>query len=189
MTPDSGSRNTSLLISPLWQLVGSARSPVCWAGTDCTLVSHKDSLGISMFLHWWDMGKVMRAFVYLTRAWVVAGWLKHKVCYGEIDHLKNVRQWKPLEGRRHKNDLILILNSMQKVREEDSQNIISEPDSNPTEVNEKFPLVSMDSELDCYSCHSETALTLQMCFKFNQKKIRQVRHLVNCRIWLIDMEK
>lgn len=71
---------------------------------------------------------------------------------------------------------------MQKVREEDSQNIISEPDSNPTEVNEKFPLVSMDSELDCKSCHSETALTLQMCFKFNQKKIRQVRHLVNCRI-------
>lgn len=45
--------------------------------------------------------------------------------------------------------MILILNSMQKVREEDSQNIISEPDSNPTEVNEKFPLVSMDSELDC----------------------------------------
>lgn len=38
---------------------------------------------------------------------------------------------------------------MQKVREEDSQNIISEPDSNPTEANEKFPLVSMDSELDC----------------------------------------
>lgn len=39
---------------------------------------------------------------------------------------------------------------MQKVREEeDSQNIISEPDSNPTEVNEKFPFVSMDSELDC----------------------------------------
>lgn len=38
---------------------------------------------------------------------------------------------------------------MQKVREENSQNIISEPDSNPTEVNENFPLVSMKSELDC----------------------------------------
>lgn len=95
------------------------------------------------------MGKVMSAFVYLSRVWVVAGWLKHKACYGEIDYLKNVQQWKSLEERRQKNYLILILNSMQKVREENSQNIISEPDSNPTEVNENFPLVSMKSELDC----------------------------------------
>lgn len=56
---------------------------------------------------------------------------------------------KTTRGKKAKKDLILILNSMQKVREEDSQNIISEPDSNPTEVNEKFPLVSIESELDC----------------------------------------
>lgn len=102
VTPDSGSRNTFLFISPLWQSVGSALSLVCWAGTGCILMLYKDSLGISMFLHWWDTGKVMSAFVCLSRVWVVAGWLKHKVCYGEIDYLKTVQQWKPLEGRRQK---------------------------------------------------------------------------------------
>lgn len=50
---------------------------------------------------------------------------------------------KTTRGKKAKNYLILILNSMQKVREEDSQNIISDPDSNPSEVNEKFPLVSV----------------------------------------------
>lgn len=50
---------------------------------------------------------------------------------------------KTTRGKKAKNYLILILNSMQKVREEDSQNLISDPDSNPSEVNEKFPLVSV----------------------------------------------
>lgn len=55
---------------------------------------------------------------------------------------------KTTRGKEAKNDLILILSTMRKVREEDSQNVISEPDSNPTEVNEKFPLASVGSELD-----------------------------------------
>ena len=55
---------------------------------------------------------------------------------------------KTARGKEAKNDLILILSAMRKVREEDSQNVISEPDSNPTEVNEKFPLASVGSELD-----------------------------------------
>lgn len=55
---------------------------------------------------------------------------------------------KTAREKKVKNYLILILSSMWKVREEVSQNVISEPDSNPTEVNEKFPLASMGSELD-----------------------------------------
>lgn len=40
-----------------------------------------------------------------------------------------------------------MLSSMQKVRKEDNQNAISEPDSNPTEVNEKSHLAAMSFEL------------------------------------------
>ena len=55
---------------------------------------------------------------------------------------------KTTRGKKAKNHLILILRSMWKVREEDSPNVISEPDLNPPEVNEKFPLASMGSELE-----------------------------------------
>lgn len=49
---------------------------------------------------------------------------------------------------KKKKDSVLILSSMWKVRKEDSQNVISESDSNPTEVNEKSPLASTGSKLD-----------------------------------------
>lgn len=55
---------------------------------------------------------------------------------------------KTTRGKKTEIELILILSSMPKVREEDSQNVISEPGSDPTEVNEIFPLASMGSELD-----------------------------------------
>lgn len=52
------------------------------------------------------------------------------------------------EGKKKKKDTsVLILSTMWKVRKEDSQNVILEPDSNPTEVNEQSPLAAMSFEL------------------------------------------
>lgn len=54
---------------------------------------------------------------------------------------------KKAKKKKKKDTSVLILSTMWKVRKEDSQNVISEPDSNPTEVNEQSPLAAMSFEL------------------------------------------